>query len=86
MSYLIYLMFRCDRRCDGCDGKFRNFVGTKHTLGELTHRRVCLAVSVSLWQRLLRGVSGAALAGNVKWPFGAGQCVPPPDQGLAVVN
>ena len=26
-------MFRCDRRCDGCDGKFGNFVGTKHTLG-----------------------------------------------------
>ena len=24
-------MFRCDRRCDGCDGKFGNFVGTKHT-------------------------------------------------------
>ena len=32
MSYLLYLIFRCDRRCDGCDGKFRNFVGTKHTL------------------------------------------------------
>ena len=30
MDYLLYLMFRCDRRCDG---KFGNFVGTKHTLG-----------------------------------------------------
>ena len=28
MGYLLYLMFRCDRRCDG---KFGNFVGTKHT-------------------------------------------------------
>ena len=26
-------MFRCDRRCDGCDGKFGNLVGTKHTRG-----------------------------------------------------
>ena len=26
MSYLLYLMFRCDRRCDGCDEKFGNFV------------------------------------------------------------
>ena len=34
MSYLLYLMFRCDRRCDGCDGKFGNFVGTKHTHDE----------------------------------------------------
>ena len=24
-------MFRCDRKCDGCDEKFGNFVGTKHT-------------------------------------------------------
>ena len=32
MSYLLYLIFRCDRRCDGCDGKFGNLVGTKHTL------------------------------------------------------
>ena len=24
-------MFRCDRGCDGKFGKFRNFVGTKHT-------------------------------------------------------
>ena len=31
MSYLLYLMFRCDRRCDGCDEKFENFVVTKHT-------------------------------------------------------
>ena len=35
MSYLLYLMFRCDRRCDGCDGKFGNLVGTKHTHGVL---------------------------------------------------
>ena len=31
MGYLLYLMFRCDRRCDGCDGKFGNLAGTKHT-------------------------------------------------------
>ena len=31
MDYLLYLIFRCDRRCDGCDGKFGNLVGTKHT-------------------------------------------------------
>ena len=31
MSHLLYLMFRCDRRCDGKFGKFENFVGTKHT-------------------------------------------------------
>ena len=31
MSYLLYLMFRCDKRCDGCDEKFGNFMGTKHT-------------------------------------------------------
>ena len=36
MSYLLYLMFRCDKRCDGCDGKFGNFVGTKHTHDGLT--------------------------------------------------
>ena len=30
MDYLLYLMFRCD---SGCDGKFGNFVGTKHTHG-----------------------------------------------------
>ena len=24
-------MFRCDRRYDGCDEKFGNLVGTKHT-------------------------------------------------------
>ena len=34
MGYLLYLIFRCDRRCDGCDGKFGNLVGTKHTLGQ----------------------------------------------------
>ena len=33
MGYLLYLMYRCDRRCDGCDGKFGNLVGTKHTRG-----------------------------------------------------
>ena len=33
MGYLLYLMFRCDRRCDGCDEKFGNFVRTKHSLG-----------------------------------------------------
>ena len=35
MGYLLYLMFWCDRRCDGCDGKFGNLVGTKHTLRQL---------------------------------------------------
>ena len=25
-------MYRCDRRCDGCDGKFGNLAETKHTL------------------------------------------------------
>ena len=24
-------MFRYDKRCDRCDGKFGNFVGTEHT-------------------------------------------------------
>ena len=33
MGYLLYLMFRYDRKCDGCDGKFGNLVGTKHTPG-----------------------------------------------------
>ncbi|KAG2644704.1 hypothetical protein PVAP13_2KG375851 [Panicum virgatum] len=33
MDYLLYLIFRCDRRCDGCDGKFGNLMGTKHTRG-----------------------------------------------------
>ena len=32
MSYLLYLIFRCDKKYDGCDEKFGNFVGTKHTL------------------------------------------------------
>ena len=31
MGHLLYLIFRCDRRCDGKFGKFGNFVGTKHT-------------------------------------------------------
>ena len=29
MDHLLYLMFRCDK---GCDRKFGNFVGSKHTL------------------------------------------------------
>ena len=33
MGYLLYLIFRCDRRCDGCDGKFGNFVETKPVFG-----------------------------------------------------
>ena len=33
MCYLLYLIFWCDRRCDGCDGKFGNFVETRHTHG-----------------------------------------------------
>ena len=37
MSYLLYLMFRCDKRCDGKFGKFRNFVATKHTLRRPWH-------------------------------------------------
>ena len=28
MGHLLYLMFQCDRECDG---KFGKFVGTKHT-------------------------------------------------------
>ena len=31
MGHLLYLMFRCDRGCDGKFEKFGNFVGTKHT-------------------------------------------------------
>jgi len=31
MGHLLYLMFRCDRGCDGKFGKFGIFVGTKHT-------------------------------------------------------
>ena len=31
MGHLLYLMFRCDRGCDGKFGKFGSFVGTKHT-------------------------------------------------------
>ena len=34
MGHLLYLMFRCDR---GCDWKFGNFVGTKHTHYDLFH-------------------------------------------------
>ena len=30
-------MFRCDRRYDGCDGEFENFVGTKHTPDLILH-------------------------------------------------
>ena len=40
MGYLLYLMFRCDRRCDGKFGKFGNFVVTKHTL-------TCISVRVA---------------------------------------
>ena len=36
MSYLLYLMFRCDSECDGKFEKFGNFVGSKHTLSQLT--------------------------------------------------
>ena len=47
MGHLLYLMFRCDRRCDG---KFGNFVGTEHSpsrkcedVSALVYvRRVCL--------------------------------------------
>ena len=35
MCHLLYLMFRCDRGCDGKFEKFGNFVGTKHTHGGL---------------------------------------------------
>ena len=31
MGHLLYIMFRCDRGCDGKFGKFGNFVGSKHT-------------------------------------------------------
>ena len=48
MCYLLYLMFRCDRRCDGCDGKFGNFVGTKHTL----RTKAC----EKLWKKVRIGV------------------------------
>ena len=46
MCYLLYLIFRCDRRCDGCDEKFENFVGTKHTLGfaQLCPKRLLKAI------------------------------------------
>jgi len=57
MGYLLYLMFRCDRRCDGCDEKFGNLVGTKHTL------RSCIGLSVNAWMCMcllyvLRGACG----------------------------
>ena len=39
MSHLLYLMFRCDRECDGKFREFGNFVGTKHTLRKLTNKR-----------------------------------------------
>jgi len=60
MSYLLYLMFRCDKRCDGCDGKFGNFVGTKHTL--------CLSDSSSRWTRKDASAEFLMLrAGNEHW-------------------
>ena len=31
MGHLLYLMFRCNRGCDGKFGKFENFVASKHT-------------------------------------------------------
>ena len=39
MSYLLYLIFRCDRGCDGKFGKFENFVGTKHNPDQDTCNR-----------------------------------------------
>ena len=48
MCYLLYLMFRCDRRCDG---KFGNFVGTKHTPCIFHYSSMC-------------GVSAAQIAGG----------------------
>jgi len=39
-------MYRCDRRCDGCDRKFGNLVGTKHT-----HSRKAIEFStIFSWQ------------------------------------
>ena len=65
MGYLLYLMFRCDKRCDG---KFGNFVGTKHTLypsGKLIIRililhdcwvadLLCKAAKHTLWKQRTR--------------------------------
>ena len=52
MGYLLYLMFRCDRRCDGCDGKFENLEGTKHTLS-LLPSSLCCTTAVAQQQKLL---------------------------------
>ena len=46
MDYLLYLMYRCDRRCDRCDGKFGNLVGTKHTQGKLGKAVICVFIDV----------------------------------------
>ena len=46
MGYLLYLMYRCDRRCDRCDGKFGNLVGTKHTQGKLGKAVICVFIDV----------------------------------------
>ena len=72
MDYLLYLMFRCDRRCDGCDGKFGNFVGTKPTLGLGTTRpstsALCCGADIQNLADLtgmaadMRGRGGAARA------------------------
>ena len=56
MSYLLYLMFRCDRRCDGCDGKFGNFVGTKHT-----HRAIERQISAQFSERRAQKATNQAL-------------------------
>ena len=47
MDYLLYLMFRCDKRCDGCDGKFGNLVGTKHTYETTASLSRLLSISQS---------------------------------------
>ena len=58
MDYLIYLIFRCDRRCDG---KFGNFVGTKHTqrdnpckLGTRNDSGMIDAPGFQIWTRQIR--------------------------------
>ena len=51
MGYLLYLMFWCDRRCDGCDGKFGNFVELNTPKSQLTI--VCMLRGRKVWQVLL---------------------------------
>ena len=48
MNYLLYLIFRCDRRCDRKFGKFGNFVGTKHTLCVKTRGDRSVSLSATL--------------------------------------